>query len=60
MFSYNKLHGKEKEEKHVLLTQRLKDQNSLTYFQRKLHIKKKTSPKQAHNRNNGFHMEENV
>lgn len=53
MFSFNKQYGKEKEEKYVLLTQRLSDQHSLsqtqTHFQKKSSRHKKppqTNPQQ--------------
>lgn len=49
MFSFNKQYSKEKEEKYVLLTQRLSDQNSLsqtqTHFQKKLQVQKKPQTK---------------
>lgn len=48
MFSFNKQYGKEKEEKYVLLTQRLSDQHSLsqtqTHFQKKKLQAQKTTP----------------
>lgn len=48
MFSFNKQYGKEKEEKYVLLTQRLSDQHLLsqtqTHFQKKKSSRHKKTP----------------
>jgi len=61
MLSFNKQYGQEKEEKYILLTQRLSDQNSLSQtdtLPKKSSRYKKKIPKQTHNKINGFHMEE--